>query len=54
MEPIDFHGIRKKYNESQWVPPTVWLPAFFKISYFMFNRRKSKLWRIFQLNQVFR
>ncbi len=43
MEPIDFHGMGKKYNESQWVPSTVWLPTFFKISYFMSNRRKSKL-----------
>ncbi len=34
----------KKYNGSQWVPSTVWWLTFFKISSFMFNRRKSKLW----------
>ncbi len=27
--------------ESQWGPSTVWLPIFFKISYFVFNRKKE-------------
>jgi len=26
MDPIDFHSM-KKYNASQWVPSTVWLPT---------------------------
>jgi len=39
-QTIDFHSIFLSYG--QWVPSTVWLPtAFFKICYFVFNRRKN-------------
>ncbi len=39
---IDFHSMEgKKYCESQWGPTTVWLPTFFEISSFVFNRRKK-------------
>ncbi len=27
------------YYQSQWGPATVWLPTFFKISYFVFSTR---------------
>ncbi len=33
----DFHS----FFQSQWLPATVWLPTFFKISSFEFNRRKK-------------
>ncbi len=29
---IDVHIMEKKYYGSQWLPLTVWLPTFFKIS----------------------
>jgi len=29
------------YYGSQWGPSTVWLPIFFKISSFVFSRRKK-------------
>ncbi len=32
MAAIDFYGIEKRYYGSQWLPLTVWLPTFFKIS----------------------
>jgi len=31
----------KKYYGSQWVPSTVWIPTFFKISSFVFHRKKE-------------
>jgi len=34
--------VGKKYYRSQWLPSIVWLPAFFKICYFVFNRRKNE------------
>jgi len=37
---IDFHTWEKKIL-SQWLFSTVWLPTFFKISSFAFNRRNS-------------
>ncbi len=36
MVAIDFHGIFSILG-SQWLPSTVWLPAFFKISSFALN-----------------
>jgi len=36
-QTIDFHR-GKKYYRSQWMPSTVWLPTFFKIYSFVFNR----------------
>jgi len=34
--------VREKYTmEVNGVQSTVWLPTFFKISYFLFNRRKK-------------
>ncbi len=38
---IHFHNMEKKYYGSQWLPSTVWLPIFFRISYFAVNRRKK-------------
>jgi len=38
---IDIDQRGKKYYGSQWVWSTVWLPTFFKISSFVFNRRKK-------------
>ncbi len=32
---------QSKYYRSQWLPPAVWLPTFFKISPFVLNRRKK-------------
>jgi len=31
----------KKYYGSQWGPLTVWLQTFFKMSFFVFSRRKK-------------
>ncbi len=39
----EFHGIFSPYYGSQWVPETVWLPAFFRISSFVLNRPKKLL-----------
>jgi len=33
--------VGKMYYGSQWLLSTVWLPTFFKIYYFVFNRRKK-------------
>jgi len=46
MDSIAFHSMVKKINMekyygSQWGPSTVWLPTFFKISSFVFSRRKK-------------
>ncbi len=38
---IDVHSIFFPYYGSQWLPATVWLPTFFKISSFVFNRRET-------------
>jgi len=32
------HIMNKKYYGSQWGPKTVWLPTFFKTSYFVSDR----------------
>jgi len=40
--PVDFHSRKKKYYGSQWVSSTVWLPIFFKISSFVFSKKKEK------------
>lgn len=39
LVPVDFHSKLKKCYGSQWGPCLI--PAFFKISYFMFNIRKK-------------
>jgi len=31
------------YYGSQWGPTTVWLPTFFKMSDFLFNRTKKQI-----------
>ncbi len=36
----DFHSIDKCYG-SQWLPSTIWSPAFFRISFFVRNRRDN-------------
>jgi len=44
MDPTELHSMEKKKNTgsgSQWGPSTVWLPIFFRISYFVFSRRKK-------------
>jgi len=41
MYPTDFHSIFFSYHGSQWGPSTVWLPTFFEISSFVFNRKKE-------------
>jgi len=33
--------LTKKYCGSQWGPLTAWFPTFFKISSFVFSRRKT-------------
>jgi len=53
-EHIDFHGSQisspeilkgivpfKRHHGSQWLQLTVWLSTFFKISSFVFSRRKK-------------
>ncbi len=35
-------GTHWKYYGSQWLPSTVWLPSFFKISYFCVQLKKKK------------
>jgi len=51
---------KNKYYECQWGLSTLWLPTFFKLSSFVFNRRKkfirfwnnlkvSKLWQNFHV-----
>jgi len=43
----------EKYNRSQWGPTTVWLPTFFKISSFAFNRRQKfiQVWSNLRLSK---
>ncbi len=38
---IDLNSMVGKNYGSQWLPSTVWLPTFFKISSFVFDRRKK-------------
>jgi len=38
---IDFHSIFFFYNGSQWCQITVWFQSFFKISSYVFSRRKK-------------
>ncbi len=42
MAAIDFHGIFIIAYAIQWLPNTVQLLSFFKICYFVLNRRKNK------------
>ncbi len=62
--------VGKKYYGSQWGPATIWLPVFFKISYFMFHSGKklfvlfsfyvwitwviTNIWWKFHVNRTFR
>ncbi len=48
----DFHSICFQCCGSQLWPASVWLPTFFKISYFVFNRRKIliQLWNNLRFN----
>ncbi len=39
----DLPSFISPYCGSQWLPSTVWLPAFFKISSFLFNRTKKPI-----------
>jgi len=38
---ISFHSMENKYYGSQWWPTNVWFQTFFKISSFVFSRRKK-------------
>jgi len=37
---------KKMFNHTMEVNKTVWLPTFFKISSFVFHRRKKKHWNV--------
>ncbi len=42
LVPIDFHS-KKEILLSQWGPSTVWLPAFFKISFFAQYKKEKNI-----------
>ncbi len=61
---IDLNSMAGKNYGSQWLPATVWLPTFFKIYSFVFDKRKTfmQVWynkvgndeRIFCVNYTFK
>ncbi len=52
LVPIELNSIFSPYYGSQWLPAIVWLPTFFKISSFVFNKRKKVIhvWNNLSLN----